>query len=342
MYFRFDPRTNGETNGRPRPQSAPSDAASAWWEEPGATLEDDFAQQVAEADDLQDVELALIQAAEVLTGVGSARWAPLSKRGLEPGFEAATIASRHGARVWGWLVLDESMERLADRRDSVFRRLETLGVMAGRALDRIETRDLANPPRAISDPSRPASAPDRVANPWSAISGIHDETFLNAVLPLFFNQAKRHGEPLSILYVAIDRLEAIRSLLGAELADQAAHGVGRAIASRIRSSDFAARLADGRFVIVLPRADILGALIVARDLHQIVSETASTLSEIPDLTISSGAAAYPSRASSLAELHEAAESALAAARGPRIDRAAPAIPAPSSPRSALHPAACEV
>lgn len=341
MYFKFDPRTNGETNGRPRPQSTPSDAASAWWEEPGATLEDDFAQQVAEADDLQGVELALIQAAESLTGVGSARLAPLPRRGLEPGFEAAAVAARRGARVWGWLVLDESMERLGDRRESVLRRLGKLGMIAGRVLDRIETRDLATPPRAISSPSRAATASGRGANPWSAISGIHDETFLNAVLPLFFNQAKRHGEPLSILYVAVDRLEAIRSLLGAELADQAAHGVGRAIASRIRSSDFAARLADGRFVAVLPRADILGALIVARDLHQIVAETASTLSEVPGLSISAGAASYPSGASSLAELHEAAESALAAAHGPRLDPAAPAIPAPSSSRSALRPAACE-
>lgn len=339
MYLNSDPRIGAGANGRPRPELVPQGAARAWREEFGATttLEDDFAQRVAQADDLRDVERALAQAAENLTGAGSARLVPLPKRGLTPGFEAAAVAARRGARVWGWLVLDDSIERLGDRRDHVLNRLEALGMIAGRALDQMEmeTRSRANPADASPAPNRAANAPGR--SDETAIPGVYDETFLNAVLPLFFSQAKRHGEPLSILYAAIDRLEAIRSLLGVDLAELAAEGVGRAIASRIRSSDFAARLADGRFVVALPRADMLGALVVARDLQRIVAETAPAVSEVPGLGISIGAASYPSRASSLAELHQAAESALASARGLRHDQAG-GISGPSSARHVRHPA----
>ena len=43
---------------------------------------------------------------------------------------------------------------------------------------------------------------------------LQDATFLNAVLPFAVGQARRHGESLSLLCVAIDRLGGICELLG--------------------------------------------------------------------------------------------------------------------------------
>src|SRR5262249_20406513 len=47
---------------------------------------------------------------------------------------------------------------------------------------------------------------------------VHDATFLNAVLPFALGQSRRHGEPLSLVCVQLDRLGAIRDLLGPSLA----------------------------------------------------------------------------------------------------------------------------
>ena len=45
----------------------------------------------------------------------------------------------------------------------------------------------------------------------------HDATFLHAVLPFALGLSRRHGEPLSLLCVAIDRLGGIQELLGRAL-----------------------------------------------------------------------------------------------------------------------------
>ena len=49
---------------------------------------------------------------------------------------------------------------------------------------------------------------------------LQDATFLNAVLPFALSQARRHREPLSIVCVAIDRLSAIKQLLGKAESDR--------------------------------------------------------------------------------------------------------------------------
>jgi len=347
MLFEIDPRRGGGANGRPAAESAAPGAGSALEGESGENPVDDFAREVAEASDAQAVERALTSAARRLTGSGSARLVPLQKRGLVPGFEVAPVAARRGARVWGWLVVDQSAERLGERDNFVRRRLETLGIIAGDALDRAEARTRASLSTPADRPLRRGSAAS-LAVGWGLGSsqaqavpsapGLYNETFLHAVLPLFFNQAKRHGEPLSVLYVAVDRLEAIRGLLGAEQADRTTRGVGLAIASRIRSSDFVARLDDHRIVAVLPRADLDGALVVARKLRRAVADEAELLSDAPGLTISIGAAAYPSRALDLGGLHNAAASALSAARTLGGNRAETAPPPPSP--SVLLPTAC--
>lgn len=353
MFFDFDPRRGGGANGRLGADSAPPSMEKALeGKGDGAEgPEGDFAREVDEAADARAVERALTNAASRVSGLGSARLVPLQRRGLDPGLEVASVAAHPGARVWGWLVVDESADRLGDRDEPVRRRLATLGMIAGGALDRLEARARANPPapahRRFEMEPTPTQTTKREPNSPRAgegakppAPGIHDETFLHAVMPLFFNQAKRHAEPLSILYLAIDRLDAIRALLGAEQADRTTIGVGRLIASRIRSSDFVARLNDDRLVVVLPRADFDGALVVARKLRRIAAEEGARLSEAPELTISIGAASFPSSASELADLHDAADSALSAAQGLGRNRVETAPPRAQG--HALAPATGEV
>jgi diguanylate cyclase (GGDEF)-like protein len=93
---------------------------------------------------------------------------------------------------------------------------------------------------------------------------LHDATFLNAILPFALNQARRHREPLALVCVSIDRLGAIRNLLGHAALDALVRKVAETVASLIRTSDIVARLDDDRVVAVLPRAPGGAALDVAK------------------------------------------------------------------------------
>jgi len=321
MFFEIDPRSGVGANGRSETGSA-SPSVEVWV----GDLMDDFVREIAGAVDAPAIERTLASAARRLMGTGLTRFVPLQKRGLFPGVEVAVVAARPGARIWGWLVADEPLERLDERAGMVRRRLEALGRTAAGALDRLAKAPRVDPPASVRgvrlrvDP--PASSSSFVAG--APIPGVHDETFFHAVLPLFFNQAQRYSESLALLCVAVDRIDGIRALLGADQADRTTRSVGCEVASRIRSSDFAARLDDGRLVVVLPRAEIDDALAVAGKLRRAVAERADLLSDAPGLTVSIGAAAYPSRASDLAGLRAAALSALSSARALGGDRVEPA------------------
>jgi diguanylate cyclase (GGDEF)-like protein len=236
---------------------------------------------------------------------------------------------RRGGGPRGWLVVDESIAW----RPLARRRLETLGVMAACALDRLDARARAAEAGRLATKAGEAAAPpdgdDGAAEEtdlgyYPSASAVHDATFLNAVFPFALSQARRHGEPLSVLCAAIDRLGGIRDLLGADQVDRTVEYTGRKIATLIRASDIVARLDDDRIMVLLPRAELDDALAVARKLCHAVAENASLLSDAPMLTLSIGVASYPSCATNLYELLEASDAALSEAQGRGRNRAAAA------------------
>jgi len=150
---------------------------------------------------------------------------------------------------------------------------------------------------------------------------LQDATFLNAVLPFAMGQARRHGDPLSLLCVAIDRLGGIRELLGRERAGRAVGTVGHQIAGMIRASDIVARIDDDRIIAVLPRAPLPDALRLARDICRMVESRCARLPELPPLTVSIGVAEFPSCATTVYALLDAADHALLAAQQAGHNRA---------------------
>jgi diguanylate cyclase (GGDEF)-like protein len=165
-----------------------------------------------------------------------------------------------------------------------------------------------------------------------ATSGLHDATFLNAVLPFALSQARRHHEPLSLMCVAIDRLASIQELLGPGTADQLVRSVAGTVASLIRASDIIARLDDDRVVAVLPRAPGGGAFHVAERICQAVASKGRPDCAIPNITVSIGVATFPGSADNVFSLFDAADEALVHAQNLGRNRAciaprrAPATP----------------
>ena len=158
---------------------------------------------------------------------------------------------------------------------------------------------------------------------------------MNAVLPFALSQARRHREPLSIACVAVDKLGAIKQLLGKDESDRLVQHVARTVGAMIRTSDIVARLDDDRVVAVLPRAPRGGALHVAENICRAVQANPLEDCMMPSLTVSIGVAAFPSCADNVYSLFDAADEALACAQ--RNGRSQ-AVLAPPRPMSAASPA----
>ena len=150
---------------------------------------------------------------------------------------------------------------------------------------------------------------------------VHDATFLHAVLPYVIGQAHRYGEPLSLMCLAVDRLNGIRDLLGPEQADRAVRHVGLQIARRLRSSDIVARIEDDRIIVVLPRASVHDTWCIAEILCGNIKESTTFLPDLPSLTVSIGVAEYPGCASTVYALLDAADHALSMAQKQGRNRA---------------------
>jgi diguanylate cyclase (GGDEF)-like protein len=154
-----------------------------------------------------------------------------------------------------------------------------------------------------------------------ALPYVQDATFLNAVLPYVMIQARRYREPVSLMCVAVDRLNGIRNLLGPEQADRAVREVGLHIAGAIRASDVVARIDDDRIIAVLPRTSLHDAWRVADNVCHTIEQCHPLSPELPLLTVSAGVAEYPSCASSVYGLIDSADHALSVAQAQGRNRA---------------------
>ncbi len=192
-------------------------------------------------------------------------------------------------------------------RTDALRRLKTACTIAGCALEHLGRQA----EWTWTDPEE--SARERRSSPseLNPTPATRDATFLSAVLPFALAQARRHREPVTLLCLGIDRLRAIRELLGPEVIDHMVQTLCRTMNSMVRSSDIVARLDDDRIVVLLIRAHGPGALKVARNIGRAVRERTQDSAEFPATTVSIGVAEFPTDATTAFTLLDTADDALA-------------------------------
>ena len=273
------------------------------------------------------IEKSFIESVGRLTAARSVQWIRGPIQPSSDGDGRLEIMLRAGSVARGRLLVLPPSDQPSVWSPATVKRLKTLGTMAASALLRHDWqnaelsqpagRDLEPIPNALAIASARTDGDldeKKTKENHFAAAVLQDATFLHAVLPFALGLSRRHGEPLSLLCVAIDRLSGIHELLGRDWADRVVRNVGAHIAAMIRDSDIVARLDDDRIIVVLPRALIPDAWNLARKICRTVETTPALLAELPLLTVSIGVAEYPACANNVYALLDAADHALSMAR----------------------------
>lgn len=86
-----------------------------------------------------------------------------------------------------------------------------------------------------------------------------------------FAAARRHGEPLSVLMIDVDRFKSINDRFGHPAGDEVLREVAAEIRQTLRSSDYAFRYGGEEFAVLTPATSHAGALATAEKLRSRIS-----------------------------------------------------------------------
>lgn len=140
------------------------------------------------------------------------------------------------------------------------------------------------------------------------LTGCYNRRSFELQLERDMHLATRIRQPLSLIMMDLDKFKQINDDAGHEAGDNVLRMFADALRSELRAVDTAARFGGDEFVLILPQANIEGAMAVAERLRSRLQRT-----EVPgygSLTASFGLASYPFHASTRDALVDAADRAL--------------------------------
>ena len=140
------------------------------------------------------------------------------------------------------------------------------------------------------------------------LTGCYNRRAFELQLERDLHLATRMRQPLSLIMLDADNFKKINDHSGHDTGDCALQIMAENLRAELRAVDSAARFGGDEFAVILPQADLEGAMLVAERLRKRMSET-----EIPGygfMTASFGVATFPMNASSRDTLVVAADRAL--------------------------------
>lgn len=111
----------------------------------------------------------------------------------------------------------------------------------------------------------------RMANS-DGLTGIANRAALEKSLKTWIEYAKRHHEPLSLIFFDVDHFKQVNDRFGHHVGDQALIDVSRIVSERLRESDQFGRWGGEEFVIFLPKTSVDEAVLVAESLRKKIAE----------------------------------------------------------------------
>ena len=141
-----------------------------------------------------------------------------------------------------------------------------------------------------------------------ALTGLADARGFHARLRSELDRARRHGLPVGVVSVDLDRFAALNARHGRERGDRVLQEVALVLKLTLRESDTLARLGGNRFGAILPEADLTPTRRCAERLRSALE--AHRFAAAGRVTASFGVAACPRSGVDSLELLESADKAL--------------------------------
>src|SRR5207249_6759983 len=95
------------------------------------------------------------------------------------------------------------------------------------------------------------------------LTKLFNSRYLNVYIGREIKRCKRHGIPLSVIFLDLDGFKGINDAFGHLAGSRTLTEVGGILAAAVRESDILARYGGGEFVVVLPETPPPGAPVIA-------------------------------------------------------------------------------
>lgn len=144
------------------------------------------------------------------------------------------------------------------------------------------------------------------------LTKLFNSRYLNLYLGREIKRCKRHGIPLSIIFLDLDGFKGINDQYGHLAGSGTLTEVGSILAEGVRESDILARYGGDEFVAVLPETPAAGALVIAERLRKSIEDNhfLKSLGLAARISASFGIASYPDHALTPEALIQKADQAM--------------------------------
>jgi len=143
------------------------------------------------------------------------------------------------------------------------------------------------------------------------LTGLYNRNHMMETLANETARAQRHHHPFSVLMIDIDHFKKYNDSYGHLAGDAVLIKMGSVFTTSIRSVEYAARYGGEEFLIMLPEAELDGAIEVAERIRtRVARETFSDGNEKPGVTVSIGVAGFPEHGDTPESIIASADAAL--------------------------------
>ena len=162
----------------------------------------------------------------------------------------------------------------------------------------------------------------RIQSTRDPVTGLFNRRYMEETLQREVRWGERKQRPVGVVKLGIDRFEQVNDRFGTDAGNAALREVGTLLRSRVRAVDVACRYGEEEFVLILPEATLESTqrraeqLRVATKSHRIMHEG----TPIGSVTLSLGAAVFPTHGTSAEAVLRAADVALSRAKDAGRDR----------------------
>jgi diguanylate cyclase (GGDEF)-like protein len=130
------------------------------------------------------------------------------------------------------------------------------------------------------------------------LTKLFNSRYMNLYIGREIKRCKRHGIPLSVIFLDLDGFKGINDQYGHLAGSGTLAEVGSILAEEVRESDILARYGGDEFVVVLPETPPGGALVIAERLRRAIEEHAFLAAQglSAHISASFGISSYPDHA----------------------------------------------